>query len=645
MAQVPYRNAYLTNIGTIAQSGGTLSLGAFEIGIFDARTYQAVTAPSYPTTNAIIIAQGRDPQTFPMGVYQSNESFKTQIIKAPNIVSLSASASQRPQNMIVTLGFDGVDTSKTLSYPANKDLNVYLTMSGAPVGNLLGASSTTSYNTYTEVFTPVMPCLDDCVDNCSATVDCNALADALILEINKRKTIGGELLSKYVKATKVVSCDTPSGYVTTSCVKWSITICDVGGQVGLGMVQAQYPSYTVTRVSREASLSTYELVVCGGDTPAAYDLSVSPTIPNCTTCPSGYTLVDGLYSYTVTRTDAGTAAALATFKANYAATTEEATAVRLSYALGTSTYQIFSTSSTLSPPLVAPGDVVTLIGSVQGICVIDSATTQPWVEGSSCTKAEQTYQVSLKNNLCGDGFLTELEAAYPSGTVTQGITNEDNCTTIYYLTILSDNYNCDTCNVRGYDWAYPSPFNGSIWTLSAVSHTGTGCVCGVKFESAYVQRDRAECYFSEVSYEVEPLFITVSTINPNSQDYSSLCEERIPVTVVQGIKYAKGYGSSVLSERVKLSNFYFGKNWKTDPAERNAMGLELGIDLQGYYDEVAVEYYVDTTSAGSMSGFGQSQRELHCDTWYFPAGSATDFINALNAFVSYPGSLVSPITI
>lgn len=643
MATAPYRNDYLTNYGSIAQSGSTLDLGTFEIGIFDARTYQAVTAPSYPTTNAIIIAQGTDDREFPMGVYQSNVSFKTQVIKAPNIVSLGADKAQRPQNMIVTLGFDGVDVTKTLSYPTGKDLNVYLTLSGAPVQNLLGASSSTTYGTYTEVFTPVLPCVDDCSDACPSTVDCNDLADALIKEVNKRKTIGGELLSKYVKATKIVSCDTPSGYVTSSCVKWSISIFDQGGQVGLGLVQSQYPLYTVTRTAREGALSTYELVVCGGATPAAVDLSLSPTIPNCTTCPSGYTLVDGLYSYTVTRTDTGGAAALATFKTNYTATTEETTAIRLSYALGTSTYQVYSTSATLA--VVTLGDVVTLLGTVEGVCVINTASTQPWVAGSSCTKARQDYQISLKNDECGDGFLTELQATYTDGTVTQGITNSANCTTIYYLSLLSDNYNCDTCNVRGYEWAYPAPFNGSGWTLQAVEHNGIGCVCGVKFESAYVQRERNECYFAEVSYEVEPLFMTLSTINPNDRDYSELCEERIPVTIVQGIKYSKGWGSSIVGDRVKLSKFYFGKNWKNDPAERNATGLELGVDLQGYYDMVSIEYYVDMPSAGNASGFGHSQRELHCDNFYFPAGSATDFINGLNSFVSFPGSTVSPITI
>ena len=641
-----YKNAFLTNITTLPSSGDTLTLGDSQIGVFNATTYQAVLTPSYPSVTEIIIAQGRDAMTFPMGSGLTNETPKSPRIAAQSIVKWEAKKSQRPQNMIVTLGFDGVDTSKTLSYPANKDLNVYLTMSGAPVGNLLGASSTTSYNTYTEVFTPVMPCLDDCVDNCSATVDCNALADALILEINKRKTIGGELLSKYVKATKVVSCDTPSGYVTTSCVKWSITICDVGGQVGLGMVQAQYPSYTVTRVSREASLSTYELVVCGGDTPAAYDLSVSPTIPNCTTCPSGYTLVDGLYSYTVTRTDAGTAAALATFKANYAATTEEATAVRLSYALGTSTYQIFSTSSTLSPPLVSPGDVITSIGTVQGICTIDTATTSAWTEGTTCTKAKKTFQISLKNDSCGDGFLTELQAAYEGiGTVTQGATNSDNCTTIYYIVINSNNVACDDCNEPGYTFSVPQPFNQSIWTETSMIVNGTGCVCGVKFESAYVQRERKECYFTSVSYEVEPLFISISSKNPNDRDYSELCHSDFPVTVVQGVKYAAGFGSSVVSERVKQSNFYFNRPWKGDPAERDAMGYELGVDLQGYYDEYVLVFTAPMPEGNTMSQFGRSQLEQYEYHIYFPEGGGSAFETAINAFVSFPGSTILPITI
>lgn len=638
-----YRNAFLTNIPELLASGDTLDLAVGQIGVFNAKTYQAITTPSYPTVSEIIIGQGRDAQTFPMGVYLTNETPKTPKIKATNIVKWEAKKSQRAQNMIVTLGFDGVDTSKTLSLPVGKDVKFFLTLSGQPVANLMGGSSTTHYNTYTEEFTPVLPCLDECSDNCGATVDCNLIADAIIDEVNKRKTIGGELLSKYVKVSKLVSCETPSGYPTVSCTKWTLEICDEGGQLALGKVQAQYPGVVIKRASRVGTLSTYEMVLCDSSTPAAYDLSVSPVIPNCDSCPSGYTFTDMLYAYTVTRTDAGTASALNTFKSNYAATTEEATAVRLSYALGTSTYQVYSTSATLAAAVA--GDVVTSIGTVQGICTIDSATTTPWVEGDECTKAKKTYQISLKDDSCGNGFLTELQAAYPFGIVTQGTTNTDNCTTIYYLEIESDNAACDTCNERDYKFSFPNPFNKSVWTETSMVVEGTGCVCGVKFESAYVARERKECYFDAVSYEVEPLFMSLSSKNPNDLDYSELCHEDFPVTIVQNVKYQSGLGASVVSERVKLSNFYFNRPWKYDPAERAAMGYELNIDLYGYYDEYVLSFRSEIPGAEATSGFASSQFENYEFHFYFPAGTGSEFETAINSFVSFPGSTILPISI
>jgi hypothetical protein len=639
-----YKNAFLTNITTLPSSGDTLTLGDSQIGVFNATTYQAVLTPSYPSVTEIIIAQGRDAMTFPMGSGLTNETPKSPRIAAQSIVKWEAKKSQRPQNMIVTLGFDGVDTSKTLSLPVDKDVKFFLTLSGQPIGNIFGAGSTTHYTTLTEEFTPILPCLNDCTDNCGDLVDCNTIADAIIDVVNKRKIVGGQELSKYVRVSKVLSCDTPSGYPTTNCVKWSLTICDLGTMTALGAVQAQYPGVTITRTARVGSLSTYELILCDGSTPAAYDLTVTPVIPNCATCPSGYTLTDELYAYIVTRTDLGNAAALSTFETDYTATAEEATAVRLSYALGTSTYQIFATTSTLAAAV--DGDVVTSIGTVQGICTIDTATTSAWTEGTTCTKAQKTFQISLKNDACGDGFLTELQAAYEGiGTVTQGETNSDNCTTIYYIVINSNNVACDDCNEPGYTFSVPQPFNQSIWTETSMIVNGTGCVCGVKFESAYVQRERKECYFTSVSYEVEPLFISISSKNPNDRDYSELCHSDFPVTVVQGVKYAAGFGSSVVSERVKQSNFYFNRPWKGDPAERDAMGYELGVDLQGYYDEYVLVFTAPMPEGNTMSQFGRTQLEQYEYHIYFPEGGGSEFETAINAFVSFPGSTILPITI
>lgn len=638
----PYRNAFLTNINSIPSTGDTLSLADTQIGVFNADTYQATTAPNFPTVKAIIIAQGRDSRTFPSGVGLTNENPKTQPIKANNIVGWTAKKSQKPQNMIVTLGFDGVDTTKTFAPPAGKDVNIYVTMSGEPIANLLGGSSTTHYNSYTEVFTPVFPCTSACEDSCGDTVDCNVAVDAFIDEFNKRKVIGGELLSKYIRVSKVTSCETPSGLPTTDCQKWTLTIADNGEQSALGAVQAQYTGTTVTRVDRVGIYSTYELTLCDESTPTAFT-SADIVIPNCTECPSGATLVDEYNVYSVVR--AGNVSA-ATISSAYSAVRVSGSVVKLSFANGVSTFTLYSSDNLATVAAVVTTDIVASVGTVQSICEVPGTSTA-WVEGATCKKAQKVYKLDYSNTPCGDSILSTLQALYSEvGTVTQGTT--DNCVTQYFITITSDT-SCEECADNLFKFKVPDPYQGSPWVEQSADPTGTGCVCGVKFESAYVQRERKECYFDAVSYEVEPLFIAVSTINPNTQDYSTLCDplvEQIPVTKIQNIKYAVGYGSTVLSERVKLSNFYYNRPWKTDPAERAAMAYELGIDLQGYYDEYVLTYLVDIEAGLSFSGFGSSQRELHEEHIYFPAGQGLDFLNAINSFVSSANANgVTPISI
>jgi len=638
----PYRNAFVTNIDSIPASGDTLSLAVSQIGVYNADTYQAVTAPNFPSVKAILIAQGRDARTFPKGVGLTNENPKTQPIKAQNIVGWSAKKAQKPQNMVVALGFDGIDTTKTFAPAVGKDVKIFVTLSGTPIANLLGGSSTTHYNTLTEEFTPVFPCPDDCADNCGDLIDCNVAVDAFIKEFNERKIIGGELLSKYVRVSKVTSCDTPSGLPTTECQKWTLTVADLGNQEALGAVQAQVGSTEVTRISRDGVYSTYEITLCDESTPTSFS-SADITIPNCDRCPSGATLVESANAYTIVR--AGNIAA-STINAAYAAVIV-GTSTKLSFANGVSTFLLYSTDNLATVAAVVATDVVAEAGSAQSICTVPGTTTA-WVEGDTCQKASKVYKLTYSNNPCGDSILSELQVLYAGvGTVTEGDTA--NCVTEYFLTITSDT-SCEECADNLFKFKVPDPYQGTPWVEQSADPVGTGCVCGVKFESAYVQRDRNECFFDAVSYEVEPLFLEVSTINPNTLDYSTLCdplEQQIPVTKIQNVKYAVGFGSSVLSERVKLSNFYYNRPWLTDPAERNAIAYELGVDLQGYYDEYILSYTVDAVDGLNFSGFGSSQKELHEEHIFFPAGQGADFVTAINSFVASASALtgVTPVVI
>ena len=630
-----YRNAFLTNIDGVLASGTTLDLGDTQIGVFNADTYQAVTTPNFPAVKSILIAQGRDARKFPSGVGLTNETPKTQGIKGNMIVNWESKKAQLPQNMIVTLGFDGVDTTKTFAPPAGKDVNVYVTLSGQPVANLMGGSSTTHYNTLTEVFTPVFPCLNDCVDNCGDAVDCNKAVDAFIDAFNKRKIIGGEFLHKYVRVSKVVSCDTPSGLPTEECLKYTLTIVDKGDQQALGAVQAQYPGVTIKRTDRNGLYSTYEATICDESTLDPFTTE-SIVVPNCDECPSGATLVESATAYTAIRDGVVAASAVAGadgLVANSAVVIDSQ---------GSSTTILFYSTSALADVQASLTDfLVAEIGTVQAICEVPGTETD-WVEGDTCTKAVKTFQLSFANNPCGESVLAELQAIYGNG-VTEGDTL--NCVTTYTLDVTSDNASCEDCAEDSYTFTAPQPFQGTPWVDVLGDISGTGCVCGVKFESAYVQRERQECFFDAVSYEVEPLFIQISTINPNDRDYSELCEERIPVTKIQGIKYQSGLGASVLSERVKLSNFYFNRPWKTDPAERNAIAYELGIDLQGYYDEYVLTYKVVQPESSNFSGFGSTPFEQHEMHIYYPAGQGAAFVQAINAFVSSTSSLtgVTPI--
>lgn len=633
-----YRYVFVSSTSQLPSTGTTVDLGIGQVGIFDAKTWTATPAPNVTTSKAIVIAQGTPGDVFPQGVAKGNQTFKTDAISPYRVKGWTAVEAQPAKNMVVTMGFDGVDTTKTLNVPTGKNFTFWLTLSGQPIANLLGAVPDTHYATYTEQFSVLLPCVDECSDNCGATVDCNIVADAVIDSFLTRKTIGGQFLSDYIKVTKLISCETPSGLPTVNYETYSLTVADSGDNIALAQVQAQYPGFGVRRTVRNGIFSTYEFTqIQTAGAPAAFDNTVNPVIPNCTVCPSGFTLQSELFISVVRRKDIGSAGNLTTIKSDYSDTT----AVRLSYDGVTSTYEIHKTTATPLTPIT--GDIIQTAGTLQNVCLINSAVTTPWVLGATCTKAQKTYHLTVKNTDCGATYLTQLQAEYASlGTVTLVSTNADTCTTQYALTILSDNIACDACDIEFYKFTTPVPFLGMLWVeVAGQTYYGTDCSCGLKFESIYEQRKAKECFLKQVPYEYEPLFIGVSTRNPDPNDFSVLCLEDVPVTVVQQVQYAKGAGR-VVADQLIASNFAFNSQWRKNPAERDALAYELGIDLQGFYDQYVLEFTIEPDESAAISGFGTSRVEFFEWSFYYPQGEGVDFAQAINGYLA---SANSPITL
>lgn len=646
MAFKSYRNVFVASTGTILSSGTTTNLGVGQIGIFDTKKYQAQTAPVYNTVPEIIIAQGTpDRSVLPDGAALGNETYKTVPINGKYVTNWTVQPSQRPQGRIITLGYDGVNANKTLFAKPGDTKTFWLKLSGQPILNFFPDQR----RYLVEQFTITLPCASDCVDNCATTVDCNIIADAILAQFyainiegtyyNGRKTVGGQLLSKYVKASKLINCGTPSGYTTVPYTQWTLVIPDNGHQNALGIVQAQYPGFVITRTSYIDGLSTYIVTLpAASGTPAVFDNQANSIIPNCTTCPSGYTLTSLLYTFTVSRTDNGSSGALTTLKSNYGDTN----AIRLSYQFGSSLYEIHSTTT----PVTAfqAGDVVSVIGTQESVCVLTApGTTTAWstASPSGCTQAITSFQITLQNPACGGTNLAALTAAYASyGSVYNVSANTATCTAVYGINIHSDQTNCDTCDIQAYTFTAPPAFGGVEWVEVDGNIYGTSCVCGVKFESAYVARQSQECFFDSVPYESDPLFIEVSERNPDLNDFSTLCFDTWPVTLLQEVKYPAGNGRFVATLE-RLSREYFNDYWRPDPAERDMLLYHFFTDLDQYYDE-----YILTWDLRSPEGsFARHKKESFEFHFFFPETTGGQFATILNSWLSSSAIQIPPVTI
>ena len=643
-----YRYVFAASTPTIPVSGTTVDLGIGEIGVFDGKTFQATSGV---TAKSILIAQGTPDTVFPHGVAKSNHTYKTDIIKGTAVKSWKKVNGKKGSGLQITMGFDGVDTAKNLTVKQGKDFTYWVTLSGAPIANLLGDSPKTHYAVWTEQFTVQLPCVSDCVDNCGDLVDPNVVADAAIAQFNNRKLIGGQYITDYVKVTKLVDCETASGLATVNYCVSNLTIADTGDQAALGAVQAAYPGFTIKRVSRNGLLSTYETVASGTcPTPSGtlppYVYTPAPVLQACDTCPSGcptnYTLTEAQDAWIVTRpiTSGGnlnTPSAQVTFangvKTAYVAFSPTAYEF-LSFNSAAASVKIYVPAGTAVTAL--DSDFVVQFASNQAICTPSGSldVTTAWVSCKSGTAATKNFVLTVANDCINtpSGLLAEIEAIYGES-VTISAYNLSTCTTQFTLPVESTNKDFENCAEVDWKFQAPAPFKGLVWTEVQGAVYGTDCNVGLKFESIYEQRKAKECFLKQVAYEFEPLFITISTRNPDPNDYSVLCETDVPVTLVKNVEYPKGIGR-VVADQVIASNFQYNQPWRKNAAERDAFEYELGIDLQGVYDQYVLEFQTFPTEAASVSGFGTSQVQTFELSVFFAVGTGAAFETVVSAFVA-----------
>lgn len=648
-----YRYVFAASTSEIPSTGTTTGLGIGQIGVFDGKTYQATNGA---TAKSIVINQGVPATVFPHGVAKGNFTLTSGVINGHSVKSWKKVNGKTGQGMITTMGYDGADTNKNLTVKQGDSFTYWVTLSGAPIANLLGDSPKTHYAVWTEQFTVQLPCVGDCVDNCGDLADPNVVADAAIAEFNKRKIIGGQLLTDYVKVTKLVDCGTPSGLPAGNnyCV-YTLTIADAGDQAALGAVQAQYPDLTVKRTKRNGLLSTYEVTKVQGETctaPDPYSYVPAPVLIACDTCPSGcpegYVLQEAQDIWIVTRNSAGynlntetptatnATAFAADIEAAYATSTGETVIAEfLSNTATTGSVKIYVPAGTTVTAIES--DSIVQFATNQEICTPSGSLTveTAWDLCDTCSTAVKQFTLTIADDCATPSgtLLTELQTLYGNDKNITLTLNADTCVTLVTMDVESENKQCNVCDPLLWTFKTPDPFKGLVWTEVLGNVYGTDCNVGLKFESIYEQRKAKECFLKQVAYEFEPLFIEVSTRNPDPNNYTVLCENDVPTTVIQNVEYPKGVGR-VVADQLIASNFQFNQPWRKNAAERDAFEYELGIDLQGIYDQYVLEFVTHPADAGSVSGFGTTQTQTFELSVFYPVGTGGNFESVVSAFVA-----------
>ena len=626
-----FRDVFVINNPALLTSGDSSNLAIGQLGIFNYdpnKDRLATGSPNFAVNKAIqLIAGTPDVPSNLLGAI-ANQSKVSKPIKGKKITSWEGRAAQRGQTQKITVGYDGYDSTKTLFAKCEESKTVFLKLSGGPIDQVFhteGKGLVRQYSVYSG-------CCDDCGNDCDQ-VSAEAMADDLVKQINSDPilSLGSRTGNKLVVATKVIGTTPP--IAAYSLGQYLLNVCDNGDDIALGAVQAQYPGYGVTRISRVDSNSTYQLF--NASTPAPFNNSGLPVISDCPVCPAGYTLTTGLYAALVSRQDNGSTGATNAVISGYAASGSGQTVVQLIHQYGQSTYLV-STVNEISPIGL---DTVTQLGITRNTCLLTSPSTIAWVVNNQYEAFGQTYTITLEDNICGTSRLAELQAAYPSLVITDngagvGTMCVHNFSTVVYSALVAPG-----CPPAAPVFVAPDAFQGIEWTAILPTYSG-GYPVGVEVESAFVDLQTNECAYKFWNYDAEPVFIEISQHSQDYNDTPTLCAGDWAVTEVQAVALPIGVGSQLRDVEIYFKG-YERKYWDINPIVRQYQDAIVQADPSRYYDQYTIGFDFDYHEFWFSEKFTDSYRvEV-----YFPEGTGGQFQNAINGYVASVGIDLEPVAI
>lgn len=644
LEQAFYR-VFVSNTGSVKTSGSITELAPEQVGIFKVVTNAGdhpVAVSTVGESDTFFLAAGTYPSPAQESPYTTatpdyNYS-KTKNFNLKQIVGWrGVKAKKGSTTKVVALGYNGLDASAKMSLNAkldNSPLVVKMVLRGEPIRRHYGNYEV--IRTY-QIDKGLCTASCDCFDPCGK-VPAGLVADKLIEAINRDKWMGVSI-SKFVKATKLEKCETNTctAPTLTEFKKYKVSLCDDGSS-SLALLGAAYPTRKIKLLSRENPISTYEMdfIPTADGVPANFTVAAGSVIPNCGTCPAGYTYVAAA-KHLIVKTIAN--AALPTITGQISATLLDA-------GLNKDTYSVLVATTRTDAQIIAQltGDVeYEFLGTKSDICTNATTQTYTWVAtGEVCNKTTKDYVITVGDSVCGTSRLADLQKAYPSLVIAEEA--DGDCARVFKTTVTSDCIAPEFCNgIENYTFTPPLPFEGKKWSeytgatlltpdcdIATPTPCKSCCVAGVMLETAVFQHGYRDCTFGWFNWRPQDnyQFVDVEVAIQHFDYTGSLCDETPSyMTVLRETSVEKGTSGELVQEMERASLAYQNKYWNANPFVNDAFGFKIVAKPELVYDSYFLTVKKDREPSGTYILKDQNYITY---AWYVPAGSGA----ALEALIN-----------
>lgn len=636
--ELPY--PVLVGTGAVLTSGDTSTLKPGQLGLFDASTYNAIGAGASPISHpSVLIAQGSWHTTDSLSKFIGGlqQPVQTQQFKAKDAIEFQRSLPVPLSQDVLQIGWDGINACNSLSFNCGTSYFFKVNVSGEDV---FRTYSRPLYR-FIELRTDCCTDTGDCATSCNDTVDSTYWAQQLAKLINHDVE-----LKDFVQAEAVIS-----NYSAPSNTHhiWNLSICDNGDVVSLAAVQTAYPTYSISRLSRVTSTSTYQVILPNATTPSNFTPTGAILQAVCGTCPAGYSSVASADYYVVKRPLAGTEnlntpSAVTTF-IGVVTTDYSATSSSFLGQDSASAYVQFkiAAGTTITP---VKDDTVTFVSTSPATCTPPAGSAVAWANVGNMYLTTQTVCTTIPKTCGGSNILSTVQAYYAADptvvTSSVVITASGNCADTYQLAQYALAPVADDCLSPSPNIVYGpvQSYKGYSWdvcpclTSAGDSAPGSPVYSGVRVTGAYVDTRFSNCSFEPTDYfSQRPLRIRLSQVD----QFGNPCDNFAPVTQMQFGTVATQTGEWLIRQYLKANSLEAYNIWSSDPRTRDVFDQQVlsFIDRTQVYKVYYIVYTQDRFKANFSNSYPNDKFETIIA---FPIGTDTStFESVFAGFFSQVG--------